>query len=215
MNDKPTPKPRKGRSVVELAHSSDAKTAQKQVSPTGALMRFLAMGDTRTLPKLAAQLEAEGQPARLQWLRGTSAKEGWTELAKEFDANRRESLQEELMLTAKGMDLRQALLGQSMQTVADKSVRGMMDAGVVLSPRDIPRFVEVGSRMERLAAGKATSRNEGATYNTVIMPVLTLFQQIVSGLPEQTRDMITRQFADGVNQIRDALIVNDDAEETE
>lgn len=189
------------------------KPGQRKPSPQGCLLRFLAMGDTRTLPQLHALLEGDGYQVRLKELQAWSARDGWMASAREFDAARAVALQDELFVAAKTMDLRQARTAMSMQAIVDKSVASIDDEGLVLEAKDVPRWMEVAARLERLARGQATSRTDGTNvYNTVIMPVLTLFQQVVNNLPERYRDDVTRQFADGVNQIRDAVVVPAEAD---
>ena len=45
------------------------------------------------------------------------------------------------------------------------------------------------------------------TYNQLVLPVLTLFQEVVAPIEEDERALITRRFADGVNSIRDRLLL--------
>ena len=185
-----------------------------KVSKDVALIRYLAMGQTRSLRRLAERLREEGTPIANATIMRWSTNDNLQEQAAAFDAEREKALSEQLQQSALEMDLRQVEIGREMQEVARISLRGILDAKRFIADRDIPLFAEKGSKMERLASGRETSRDANA-YNQVIVPVLTLFQQITLHLPEAQRDELTRAFANGVNNIRDSIFVEEEPDDDE
>ncbi len=101
------------------------------------------------------------------------------------------------------MNDRHASLGRNLQALATEWAQKLVEEGQPMTPSDVVRWAEAGVRIERLALGQATSRTE-VNYNRIAAPILALFQQIVQpALPEPVRAQVVRDFADGVNEIRD------------
>lgn len=173
------------------------------VSRERALATYLAGGPTRSLRRLAEDLRAEGLKVSVRTLAAWSSEGAWAQRTAEFDEARADQTVAELAHEAATMDVRQARLGRALIDNAEQMLAATMSRP--LEPRDIARFAEVGVRIERLATGEATSRHEVFTYNSIIIPVLNLFQQVVGGLPDDERIRVTRHFADGVNAIKDRL----------
>ena len=166
------------------------------------LLRYLAMGEARSLARLAGELTAGGRKISQNALIKLSTEQHWGDRARAFDEDRAARLTEALSEEVHDMDLRQVQLGKRLQGVALDSVDAVQQD---MTPGDTARWARVGVNIERLAGGRATSRPE-ATYNAIVGPILSLFQQVVVvAVPEGQRDDVMREFADGVNQIRDGV----------
>lgn len=184
------------------------------ISREQAKLRYLALGPQRSLRWLGEILDEEGLHVNKNTIREWSARDGWVEAAEDFDRTREQSLRANLAANAVDMDLRQVRIGRIMQDIATDQLgrvyRDIEKAGEeddpVLTLAEIRALVADGVRIERLAAGASTS-NATVTFNTHIQPVLVLFQQLVGTLPEELRSQLTRKFADGVNQIRDVVLL--------
>lgn len=184
------------------------------VTPQEAMLRYLSMGQQRSINKLVAELDAADLHVNRVTVEHWSKRDGWVAQAREFDAMYEARLRDELASTAVERDLRQARMGYMMQRVA---LRGLSELDTAeelhLEPGEIARFADTGMRLERLAQGAANS-NVTVIYNQFMGPVLQLFQTVVATLPDNVRGQVTKQFADGVNGIRDAVFAEEDDEPT-
>ena len=182
-----------------------------RIDPGTALVRYLAQGPTRSLSRLYRELVAEGIEVSDSTIKKWSTRNEWQVHVRAFEARQREIEEQRLEALAHGWDQTEAMnnrhaeLGAELQRLASAWAKKLAEDGHPMSPRDVARWAEAGVRIERLAVGAATSRHEHS-WNEFILPVLALFQQVVvPRVPEDNRQTILTDFADGVNQIgRDA-----------
>ncbi len=183
--------------------------------PETALTRYLAMGPNRSLRRLAAELGENGIAVHEDTVRRWSARYGWQAQVQAFEARRYEEEEQRVTSLARGlgdaddMHERHASLGRELVRLANEWARKLVEEGHPVTPIDVARWAEAGVRIERLAMGEATSRTEvnRTTYNTVLVGVLELFKAVVQpAIPGDARELVAREFADGVNAITDKVI---------
>ena len=186
--------------------------------PETALTRYLAMGPNRSLRRLAVELGAIGIAVHEDTVRRWSARYGWQAQARAFEARRDEEEAQRVTSLARGlgdaddMHERHAALGRELVRLADEWARKLVAEGHPVTPTDVARWAEAGVRIERLAMGEATSRTEvhRTTYNTLLVGVLELFKAVVQpAIPGDEREMVSREFADGVNAITGKVLEGD------
>ena len=178
-----------------------------RMDPGTALVRYLAMGPTRSLSRLYHELVAEGIEVSDSTIKKWSTRNEWQVHVRAFEVRQREIEEQRLEALAHGWDQTEAMnnrhaeLGAELQRLASTWAKKLAEDGHPMSPRDVARWAEAGVRIERLAVGAATSRHE-VGWDQFILPVLALFQQVVvPRVPEDSRETILMDFADGVNQI--------------
>ena len=191
-------------------HRTNGRT---DTDPDTAFLAYAALGGKRSLKRLFEMFEAAETKVSLRTLTGWSKRDHWVGRAIMFDRQRAKAQQLALIDESVDMDIRQAALGRTLQLVGGDQLKRLQDADTPLEPRDVLGFIKTGQFVERLAVGEATSKDGVVEYNTIVLPILNLFQQVVGTMPEEIRGVVTRQFADGVNAIRDSVVViNEDGE---
>jgi len=160
------------------------------------------------LRDLATRLWPGSRPIALTTLKRYSKDGGWVKRVEDLDKQRAEQVAARPLETIVVMNERQADLGRVMQELAASRVAGILkDATAVsaLTLRDAAALAREGVRIERLAVGEVTSRQEVlvTTYNRVVVPILQLFQMVIADVPEDARRSIVERFANGVDAIRD------------
>lgn len=198
--------------VVPISKATTKRTRRATpmtgISHEKALVHYLALGESRSIHKLWESFQEKNITVSENTLNDWRSNYGWVAAAADFDQQQAQALLAEISVSQTEMDARHIRMARAGQRLVDKELKRLVeDEEFTLAPDLLPRYLEVFAKMERLAAGAATNRVDNTmTYNMVIMPVLALFQQIVGGLPETVRNNVVRQFADGVNDIRDALL---------
>ena len=190
-------------------HRTNSRTS---IDPDDAFIAYAALGPGRSQAKLLKLLADENATVSPRTIAIWSRRDKWVERTLAFDRRRVEAIAQALVIETVDMDIRQAALGRVFQDIAADRAGQLSLNKTPIEPRDIVAFGKQGQFMERLAAGEATSKDGVATYNTIVLPILALFEQIVGTLPTDVRGPVTRQFADGVNSIRDQLVVIDNEE---
>ena len=130
------------------------------VSPSEALARYLGLGPGRSLVRLHDVLTAEGNAVHGRTLSRWSSQDNWQDYARLHDAVIADAEGGDPIARALAMNDRQAALGHELQQIAAVRARELVDEGYPLTPADVAKWVQVGSHLERLATGQATSRNE-------------------------------------------------------
>ena len=177
------------------------------------------MGSGRSLRRLAAELGEHGVTVHEDTVRRWSSRYGWQAQVQAFEARRHQEEEQRVDSLARSlsesdaMNDRHATLGQELVRLANDWARKLVEKGHPMTPTDVARWAEAGVRIERLAMGEATSRTEvnRTTYTAVLMGVLELFKAVVQpALPGDARELVAREFADGVNEIT-TKVIGDDA----
>jgi hypothetical protein len=123
------------------------------------------MGPARTITRVAEHLH-KARPLIAGW----SRKWHWVERASDYDEYLDRQGREVIEDARRRMLEEHAELGHSLVTMARQRMNGDPDSGIVplnanrLSPQDVARFTELGTKTERLARGEPTEFIRGALY---------------------------------------------------
>ena len=186
------------------------------IDATAALGAYLGM-ERRSLARLVQDLEARGIRVSLWTVKRWSARHDWQAEAEAYDAQRAAEGERRTEMVANYADAsipmaeRHAVLGRKLQQLATEWAQRYVKEGKPLTAAEVVKWAETGVAIERLALGQATSRTEvnRTTYNTVLVGVLELFKTVVQpAIPGDDREMVSREFADGVNEITGKVIGN-------
>ncbi len=187
-------------------HRTNGRT---DTDPDSAFLAYAALGGKRSIARVHKLYEEQEIKVSLRTLTGWSKRDHWVGRAIMYDQQRAKAMQLALVDESVDMDIRQAALGRTLQLVGGDRLKTIQEDNTPLEPRDVLGFIRTGQFVERLAVGEATSKDGVVDYNTIVLPILNLFQQVVGTLPEEIRSPVTRKFADGVNAIRDQVVVVD------
>lgn len=170
---------------------------------------YYLLGADRSLDGLRDLVaQAVPKPPALNTLKRWSAEDGWQRKIAELDGRIAAGTEERTAADIIDMNVRQARLGRMMQQAATLKIEPLTQPDADLSAltyAEASRLAKEGVTIERLATGEATERREivVTTYNRVVMPIVVLFQQVVATLDPEQRARATREFARGVDAIRD------------
>ena len=144
------------------------------------MLLYHALGPTRSLERLARYIAGLGLRTSLKTLKTYSANYDWQARIRELDQAQVESQQAEHIQLVAEMNNNQARLGAALQNVSVQGLRHISQNPTTMTPRDTGYLAEVGSRLERLARGEATTRQAVAheMISPVIYNIVQLFQQI-------------------------------------
>ncbi len=175
---------------------------------------YWRMGPDRSLEKLAEFGSSLGLKSSLNTLKRWSSDFGWQARVIDFDAKACERTQEQVLDDVVGMNMRQALLGRSMQIVAQKRIDLFKEVPATLDASDVARMADLGVKIERLAMGQVTGRREVmlSLLNVVILPLCDHFKQ-VNTIPDEVERL--RRFAAGADDVVDKYLVTAPAEVAE
>jgi len=143
------------------------------------MLIYHALGPTRSLERLARYITGLGLGTSLKTLKTYSANYDWQARIRELDQAQAETQQAEHLQLISDMNSNQARLGAALQNVSALSLRNI-SLNPVLSPRDTGYLAEVGSRLERLARGEATTRQEitSQVLTPVVNNIVMLFNRV-------------------------------------
>ena len=190
------------------------------IDATTALGVYLGM-ERRSLHRLVRELARRQIHVSLWTVKRWSARHDWQAEAAAFDAQRAEEHDRRTEMLATYTDEtipmaeRHAVLGRKLQDLAQEWAQRYVEDGKPLTANEVVKWAETGIAIERLALGQATSRTEinRVTYNTVLVGVLELFKTVVQpAIPLNERELVARDFADGVNAITGKVISNGNPE---
>ena len=161
---------------------------------------YVAMGQSRTLEKLHDVCADAGLSYSLSSIKDYSKRFNWQQrLADAQEMAQAQKTADHAALIAE-MNERQSRLGTAAQSLAmggfQNAARNIAD----LSPRDSGYLADIGVKLERLARGEATTRQDVAVQllAPVVQNIVALFQQI-NQLPDEDRRM--REFGLGADRI--------------
>ena len=185
-----------------------------RVDASTALTRYLGMGPGRSLSRLHRELTESGVSVSADTIKRWSSKHEWQTHVQAFESRQHQIEGERLESLAHGWDRtesmneRHAALGAELQRLAAVWAGRLAEEGHPMTPAEVAKWAEAGVRIERLAVGAATARTEvigPAAWNAVIVPILTIFQNVTADLPPDVRNQIAAPFADEVNALRDGV----------
>ena len=188
-----------------------------EIDATSALGAYLGM-QRRSLRRLVRELAKRDMHVSLWTVKRWSVRHEWQAEAAAYDARRAVENDRRMEVVANyadgsvSMAERHAGLGRQLQELAREWAQTYIAEGYPATAADVARWAEAGVRIERLAMGEATSRTEvnRTTYNTVLVGVLELFKTVVQpAIPGDARELVAREFADGVNAITDKVLDGD------
>ena len=172
---------------------------------------YYQAGAERSLARLHSDLRSLGVDTSLTTLKRYSAKFDWQGRIARLDEEASHRDDARSLERIAGMNERQSQLGRSLQGAAATAVQTLLRDGSRLrdvTPGELSRLADVGTRLERLAMGEATERQDlivGA-WNTVVQDIVQLFRTI-NVLPDEGSraaafahgldDLIDRQIATG------------------
>jgi hypothetical protein len=168
------------------------------------VLLYHALGPTRSLERLTRHLAGLGLGTSLKTLKTYSANYDWQARVRELDQAQAETQQAEHLQLISDMNSNQARLGAALQSVSALSLRNI-SVNPILSARDTGYLAEVGSRLERLARGEATTRQEVAVQMVapLIQNIVVLFQDI-NAITDPARRL--REFGMGADRILEEAI---------
>jgi hypothetical protein len=141
---------------------------------------FSLMGIDRSLEKLHSYVTEMGLNISLTSLKRYSAKYNWQERLQEVQTRKVERMEEHVAGDVVEMNINQAKLGYAMQGIAGMGLTLVKKNPAVMSPRDAVHMADIGSKIERLARGEATTRQEitNQLVSPIIYNIVTMFQQV-------------------------------------
>ena len=168
-------------------------------------MVYLMMGPERSLENLLDVCTDYGLKTSISALKQYSAKYNWQERLRETQNVVEVKERDDRVGMVVEMNARQARLGQAMQTLANQGLGRASRNLEQLSARDSVYLGDIGSKIERLAMGEATTRQEitNQMISPIIYNIVTMFQQ-VNVLDD--REQRKREFAMGCDAILEQLV---------
>jgi hypothetical protein len=163
---------------------------------------YLMMGEARTLEKLHAICTDTGMDRSysLSTLKAYSQRFSWQQRIQ--DATERAQAQKSIEHTAviQEMNDRQSRLGTAAQSLAMGGFRQAANNIAQLTPRDSGYLADVGVKLERLARGEATMRQDVAVQMVapIVQNIVVLFQSINTITDPDQR---LREFGMGADRI--------------
>lgn len=147
-----------------------------------AFSTYRDMGSDRSLAKVGQAL-GKSKAMMEKW----SSAHNWVERAKAWDVEQDRILQKQQMDDIKKMRKRHATIGESMLIKAAQALKKIPIEKI--TPQDISRMVDVGSKLERISRGDVGDVIEERNGGTAIDPV-----QIY--IPDNNRGRENRSFDD-------------------
>jgi hypothetical protein len=177
--------------------SARSRTEQKS---EGFFLLYFALGNERTLKKVADYCRKIGVGISLKTLELWSRRFNWQSKIAILEARRTNERQMVQKYAIEEMNKVQAQVGRAILMVAQRHaeiIRELLDRDPdkpLLAAADIPRFAREGATLERLARGEVTSRNEEikAEINSLIIQVCNIFMAVN---PLTDEDARKRKFA--------------------
>jgi hypothetical protein len=143
-------------------------------------MVYLMMGPSRTLERLYEVCTDYGLKTSLSALKQYSVKYNWQERLQTASDIVSVKTADNHAAIIMEMNDRQSRLGQAMQAVSSIGLQQARNNPARLSPRDAVHLGDIGSKLERLAKGEATTRQEitNQMISPIVYNIVTMFQQI-------------------------------------
>ena len=160
---------------------------------------YCLMGAERSLESLLETATLLGlKPVSLNTLKNWSSQYGWQDKVAKVDVQARELAVPQIIEAMTSMNLRQARLGRVMQAIGGSTIE--IRDPYEISTRDAATLVDIGSKLERLASGAATSRAEitVSVWSELVREIVVLFLEINSQEDSEARK---RSFALGVDSL--------------
>ena len=141
---------------------------------------YMMMGPQRSIEKLHKVLADSGLRIALNTLKNYSAKHGWQVRLEEAQAQLAAQLASRDVQLIEDMNTKPAQLGAAMQSVSSSKIDAIALDPTQMTPRDAGYLGDVGAKLERLARGEATSRQElqVQVIAPVVQNIVQLFQQV-------------------------------------
>ena len=138
------------------------------------------MGPQRSIEKLHKVLADSGLRIALNTLKNYSAKHGWQVRLEEAQAQLAAQLAAQDSQVIDDMNKKTAQLGAAMQVVSGRKIAEIGRDPTQMTPRDAGYLADVGTKLERLARGEVTSRQElqVQVIAPVVQNIVQLFQQV-------------------------------------
>ena len=168
-------------------------------------MIYMMMGPDRTLEKLLDICTEGGLKTSISALKQYSAKYDWQKKLQEASQVVQVKHKQDHASVISDMNERQARLGQAMQNLSGRGLSQIRDNIGQLSARDSVVLGDVGSKLERLAKGEATTRQEKTNQmiSPIVYNIVTMFQQV--NLIED-KEQRQREFALGCDAILEQAV---------
>jgi hypothetical protein len=166
---------------------------------------YFHSGAARSLVRLHDDARLLGAPISLATLKRYSTTGDWQARVARLDEEAEVRSDERALEQIAAMNERQSHLGRSLQGAAATSLQTLLrDAGRLgeISPAEIARLADTGTKLERLALGEATERHDIITsaWNVVVRDVVELFRT-VNGIADP--DERAAEFARGLDDLVD------------
>ena len=165
--------------VSKTAKASKVYQDKVKVRAEYLFVAYSALGQSRSLERLQQMLTELGLKYSLTTLKNYSKKYDWVDRAAEQDMSTALVRQQnEVAQEISKMNSRQREEGKALQAIG---VRGISSLNpMTFSPSDVRGLVEGGIRIERLASGEATSRQEVAIQlvTPIVQQMVNLFKQV-------------------------------------
>jgi hypothetical protein len=166
---------------------------------------YYQAGPSRSLVRLRDDARLLGVRISLATLKRYSSTCDWQARVARLDEEAELRHDERSLERIAAMNERQSQLGRSLQGAAATSLQSLLrDAARLgeISPAEIARLADIGSKLERLALGEATERRDIITsaWNVVVRDVVELFCA-VNGTPDP--DARAAEFARGLDDLVD------------
>ena len=168
-------------------------------------MVYLMMGPSRTLERLFEVCTDYGLKTSISALKQYSVKYNWQDRLQQTNDIVSIKTADNHASIIMEMNDRQSRLGKAMQGLAAVGLQQAERNPARLSPRDAVHLGDVGSKLERLAKGEATTRQEitNQMISPIVYNIVTMFQQ-VNMLPDPEQRQ--RQFAIGCDEILEQAV---------
>ena len=168
-------------------------------------MIYLMMGPERTLERLLEVCTEGGLKTSISALKQYSAKYDWQNKLQEANQVVQVKQKQDHANVIMEMNDRQSNLGRVMQNLSGRGLGQLRDNLGQLSARDSVMLGYVGAKLERLARGEATTRQEitNQMISPVIYNIVTMFQQ-VNLIEDRTERQ--REFALGCDAILEQAV---------
>ena len=166
---------------------------------------YYQMGLERSLKKLADYATELGLKVSAKTLKRWSSDFGWQARLAEMDEKTRQKTEDKVVEPVVEMNLRHVTLAKALGGLASAALMDLRGRLGEVSAGEAARMLEVSQKMERLAVGEVTDRQEiqvGA-INVLVRAAVALFMQ-VNALPD-AQERIDR-FASGLDEAVDRYL---------
>ena len=140
---------------------------------------YYLLGSERTLKKVAEYGSQLGAKISASTLMRWSQRFGWQQRILELDAKLQEARDKDAVEQVRQMNDRQAELGRAMQTIGVTTFKKLLDSKKAVKAETAALLAKEGIKIERLAMGESTSRDELVqTMNSYTMRLAAIFLEV-------------------------------------